>query len=116
MQSPKFNVEFLEEASEFLDGLDEKIRDKIIYNVTKARFSNDKDLFKKLVDEIWEFRTLFNKTHYRLFAFWDKSDNKETVVISTHGLIKKTDKTPQSDLGKAERLRKKYFELKGERK
>ncbi len=57
----KIKVEFLEEASEFLDSLDEKVRDKIIYNITKARFSNDKQLFKKLTDEIWEFRTLFCK-------------------------------------------------------
>lgn len=57
-------------------------------------------------------RTLFNKTYYRLFAFWDKSEKIETVVVSTHGLIKKTDKTPKGDLDKAERLRKRYFELK----
>ncbi|QQS31405.1 MAG: type II toxin-antitoxin system RelE/ParE family toxin [Sphingobacteriales bacterium] len=82
----------------------------------KARFSNDKELFRKLSDEIWEFRTLFNKTHYRLFAFWDKSEKTDTVVISTHGLIKKIDKTPQSDLDKAERLRKKYFKLKDKKK
>lgn len=111
MYSPKFKVEFLEEAVIFLDSLDEKVRDKIIYNITKARYSNDKELFKKLNDEIWEFRTLFNKTHYRLFAFWDKSENVETVVISTHGLIKSTGKTPKGDLKKAERLRKQYFEL-----
>ena len=116
MQTPKFNVAFLEEASKFLDSLEEKVRDKIIYNITRARVSNDKDLFKKLSDEIWEFRTLFNKTHYRLFAFWDKSEKDDKVVISTHGLIKKTDKTPQSDLDKAERLRKKYFELKDKKK
>lgn len=114
--TPKFTIAFLEEASEFLDNLDEKVRDKIIYNITKARFSNDKELFKKLTEEIWEFRTLYNKTHYRLFAFWDKSEKTDTVVISTHGLIKKTDKTPQSDLDKAERLRKKYFELKEKKK
>lgn len=116
METRKFKVEFLEEATEFLDGLDEKVRDKIIYNITKSQFSNDKELFKKLTDEIWEFRTLFNKTNYRLFAFWDKSEKKATIVISTHGLIKKTDKTPQSDLVKAERLRKKYFELKDKKK
>jgi len=86
MQTPKFKVEFLEEASEFLDRLDEKVRDKIIYNITKARFSSDKELFKKLTDEIWEFRTLFNKTHYRLFAFRDKSEKTETIVISTGAL------------------------------
>ncbi len=42
--------------------------------------------------------------HYRLFAFWDKTGNTETVVISTHGLIKKTDKTPQGEIDKAEKL------------
>lgn len=112
MQVPKFNVEFLEEAVAFLDSLDEKAKEKIIYNITKARFSSDKELFKKLNNEIWEFRTFFNKTHYRLFAFWDKSEQMNTVVISTHGLIKKTDKVPQGDLDKAERLRKVYFEFK----
>jgi len=108
----KFQVYLLEEAAKFIDSLDEKARDKIIYNLQKARFSNDKELFKKLKDEIWEFRTLFNKTHYRLFAFWDKTGKTETVVISTHGLIKKTDKTPNADLEKAEKIRKLYFERK----
>lgn len=112
MQEPKFKVEFLEDAADFLESVDEKVRDKIIYNITKARYSNDKELFKKLTDEIWEFRTLYSKTHYRLFAFWDKTDKTDTVVISTHGLIKKTDKTPQGDLDKAERLRNAYFKLK----
>jgi len=116
VQTPKFKVEFLEEASEFLDSLEEKVKYKIIYNITKARYSNDKALFKKLTDEIWEFRTQFNKTHYRLFAFWDKSEKTDTVVVSTHGLIKKTDKIPQGDLEKAERLRNRYFQLKNKRK
>ena len=107
----KFTVVFLEEAAKFLDGLSEKLRDKIIYNITKAKFSNDKNLFKKLRGEIWEFRTLFNKTHYRLFAFWDKTEKTNTIVIVTHGLIKKTDKTPQTDLEIAERVRKTYIEL-----
>jgi len=108
----KFQVQFLEEAADFLDNLEEKEREKIYYNIKKAQVTNDRELFKKLKNEIWEFRTLFNKTHYRLFAFWDKVGNSETVVISTHGLIKKTDKTPVADLEKAERLRKFYFEQK----
>jgi len=112
----KFRVDFLEEAKVFLDGLDEKARDKIFYNIWKARSTNDKELFKKLQDEIWEFRTLYKKTHYRLFAFWDKDDKIETVVISTHGLIKKTDKTPKSEIEKAERLREKYFNEKNKKK
>jgi len=110
----KFQVQFLEEAAAFLDNLDEKAREKIYYNIQKAKFSNDKELFKKLKGEIWEFRTLFNKTHYRLFAFLDKSWNYETVVISTHGIIKKTDKTPPGEIEKAENLRKLYFEQKSQ--
>ncbi|MGN7783701.1 type II toxin-antitoxin system RelE/ParE family toxin [Niabella sp. 22666] len=112
MDDYKFRVEFLEEAKSFLDKLDEKARDKIVYNIWKARSVNDKDLFKKLQGEIWEFRTKFNKTYYRLFAFWDKTDKIDTVVISTHGLIKKTDKVPESEIERTENLREKYFKNK----
>jgi hypothetical protein len=66
---PKFNVEFLEEATGFLDSLDYKSREKIIYNIFKARVVVDKELFKKLSGETWEFRTLYNKKYYQLFAF-----------------------------------------------
>jgi len=116
MEDYKFRVEFLDEAKEFLDGLDEKSRSKIIYNIWKARSLNDIELFKKLQDEIWEFRTKFNKTYYRLFAFWDKSDKIDAVVISTHGLIKKTDKIPKSEIEHAEKLRKQYFSTKTSKK
>jgi len=108
----KFRVEFLEEAAEFLETLDDKAKEKVLYNLWKARITNDKELFKKLSGEIWEFRTLFKKTYYRLFAFWDKSDKVDTVVVSTHGLVKKTGKTPPGEIEKAERIRKIYFELK----
>jgi phage-related protein len=112
MKSQKFEVKFLEEAVEFLDLLDEKVRDKIIYNITKAQFSTNKELLKKLNEEIWEFRTLYQSIAYRLFAFWDKSEKDRALVILTHGLIKKTEKTPKADLVKSQRLRKSYFESK----
>ena len=116
MDELKFRVDFLEDAKQFLDGLDEKSRQKIIYNIWKARSTNDKELFKRIQDEIWEFRTNYNKTYYRLFAFWDKTEKENTVVISTHGLIKKTDKIPKREIKKAERLRKQYFNEKNKRK
>ena len=116
MDEYKFRVQFLEEAKEFLDELNEKARDKIFYNIWKARSTNDKELFKKLQGEIWEFRTKFNKTYYRLFAFWDKTDKADTVVVSSHGLTKKTDKIPKSEIDKAEKLREKYFNDKNKRK
>lgn len=108
----KFEVIFLTGAREFLLGLDEKSREKIIFNIDKAKIKTDGELFKKLKGEIWEFRTLYNKTHYRVFAFWGKENNKETLVLATHGIIKKTGKTPEREIEKAEQLRLKYFELK----
>jgi len=110
--SKKFKVILMQEASDFIDALEEKARYKIIYNMNKASQTNDKELFKKLSNEIWEFRTLYNKTYYRLFAFWDKTGNEDTLVVTTNGLVKKTDKIPSSEIEKADRLRIKYFQLK----
>jgi len=111
----RFDVEFLEEAIEFIDSLEEKARDKVIYNVRKAQMVNDKELFKKLTDEIWEFRTLFNKTQYRLFSFWDKTEVVEKLVISTHGHIKKTKKTPKLEIERANRIRDNYLIFKNKK-
>lgn len=108
----KFDVIFLTEAREFLLELDEKSRDKIIFNIDKSKIKNDNELFKKLKGEIWEFRTLYNKTYFRIFAFWDKTEKTKTLVLASHGIIKKTGKTPEKEIEKAESLRLKYFEFK----
>ncbi len=68
----------------------------------------DKELFKELDNsEIWELRTLFNGVCYRLFAFWD--NEIKALVMVTHGIVKKTQKTPKKEIGKAERIRQEYF-------
>ncbi|MEZ4917052.1 MAG: type II toxin-antitoxin system RelE/ParE family toxin [Chitinophagales bacterium] len=77
----KFEVIFLTEAREFLLKLDEKSQEKVIFNIDKAKIKTDHNLFKKLKGEIWEFRTLFNKTHFRIFVFWDKEDKKKYFNI-----------------------------------
>jgi len=51
----KFSVIFLQGAKDFLDSLDPKAREKILYNIRKAQIANDPELFKKLRGEIWEF-------------------------------------------------------------
>ena len=108
---PRFEIKFLQEARDFLATLDAKTREKIIYNAKKSAVVMDNELFKKLEgSEIWEFRTLYNKNYYRLLAFWD-TDN-DSLVIATHGIIKKTGKTPTTEISKAEELRKKYFDNK----
>ncbi|MEO2126617.1 MAG: type II toxin-antitoxin system RelE/ParE family toxin [Christiangramia sp.] len=108
----KFEVIFLDQAIDFVESLDEKSKKKILYNIDKAKYVNDPKLFKKLNDNIWEFRTKFGKIQYRLFAFWDKSDNKETLVISTHGIIKKVSKVPKAEIDKAEKIRTDYLKEK----
>ena len=109
---PKFEIELLPEAVEFLDNLEDKAREKIYYNIKKAQFVNDKELFKKISEFIWEFRTLYNSKAYRLFSFWDKIEGKETLVVATHGILKKTQKTPPKEIKKAEEIRKQYLNNK----
>ena len=107
-----FQTRFLEEADKFISELDVKSVRKIFYNIDLAEQTNDPKLFKKLQNEIWELRTKFGGLQIRLLAFWDKSDNKETLVIATHGFIKKVDKVPANEINRAIRLRDKYFNNK----
>lgn len=109
----QFTISLLSEVQEFLESLDdEKAREKIYFNLKKSQFIRDNELFKKLNDSIWEFRTLYNGKAYRLFAFWDKIGNQQSLVLATHGIIKKTNKTPHKEIKKAEEIMKKYFTYK----
>lgn len=107
-----FETKFLEEAEQFIAQLDPKTIKKIFYNIDLAEHTNDPKLFKKLQNDIWEFRTKFGGLQIRLLAFWDKTDKKETLVIATHGFIKKVDKIPGQEIDRAIRLKTKYFEDK----
>ena len=40
----------------------------------------------------------------------DKPNFTNAIVIATHGIIKKTQKTPQREIEKAERIRNEYIE------
>lgn len=107
-----FETKFLEEAEQFIAQLDSKTIKKIFYNIDLEEQTNDPKLFKKLQNDIWEFRTKFGGLQIRLLAFWDKTDKMETLVIATHGFIKKVDKVPGQEIDRAIRLKIKYFEDK----
>ncbi|NLJ00002.1 MAG: type II toxin-antitoxin system RelE/ParE family toxin [Bacteroidales bacterium] len=107
-----FEIIFLDEAFEFLKGLERKHYEKILFNIRKAQIGYNSELFKKLIDDIWEFRTLYQGLQYRLLAFWDKTSTTSTLVISTHGFIKKQSKVPDYEIQKAVKSRVKYFEDK----
>jgi phage-related protein len=107
-----FDILFLNDAFEFLSSLERKHYEKILYNIRKSQVEIDPELFKKLADDIWEFRTLYQGLQYRLLAFWDKTSATDTLVVSTHGFIKKVGKVPKKEIEKAKRIRIKYFENK----
>jgi len=111
MERKIFRLITLKEATDFIHGLPDKAREKVFYNIRKVQAGvRDDELFKKLNDNIWEFRTLWQGTAYRLFAFWDKET--ETLIVATHGISKKTQKTPNKEINKAETIRKEYFNSK----
>lgn len=107
---PKFDIVYMESAFTFLESLPEKVQDKIAYNISKSRYFMDKELFKKLNDEIWEFRTKYQGITYRLLSFWDKDSG--ALVVATHGFLKKTQKTPLKEIERAEALRREYYRNK----
>jgi hypothetical protein len=55
---------------------------------------------------------LYQGLQYRLLAFWDKTSGSDTLVISTHGFIKKRSKVPDNEIQKAMNIRTQYFESK----
>ena len=111
----RFQVVYSDEALAFINSLPQKAKEKIDYNISKSMFITDNELFKKLEGtEIWEFRTLYNGIKYRLLAFWDTE--QDTLVVATHGFIKKTQKTPAKEIAKAEAIRKEYFNDKKQQK
>jgi phage-related protein len=104
-----FDTRFLEEADEFIAALKLKTVKKILYNIDLAEQTNDPR------QDIWEFRTKYEGLQIRLLAFWDKTDNKKTLVIATHGFIKKVDKVPANEIERAVRIRERYFDKKTKR-
>ena len=94
---------------DFLDVLPGKVAQKVTWVL---HLLEDLDVipvtyFKKLTgsDEIWECRIQLGSNAYRLFCFMLSG----TVVVLTHGLRKKTQKTPKSEIDKAEAYRKDYL-------
>lgn len=108
MEANKLNILLTDEAKAFVRSQPDKVQKKITYNIRKVEGGEiDKDLFKKLNDDIWELRTAYNGMCYRLLAFWDK--DTRALVIATHGIVKKTWKVPQKEIEKAKAIMKQYY-------
>lgn len=109
MNGQPITIILSDEAKAFIKQQPFKAQQKIYYNIFKVEGGvMDKEIFKKLENsEIWELRTLFNGICYRLFAFWD--NEIKALVMVTHGIVKKTQKTPKKEIERAERIRQEYF-------
>lgn len=108
MEAGKLNIQLTDEALSFVRSLPEKARRKVTYNIRRVEEGEmNKDLFKKLNDNIWELRTSYNGMCYRLLAFWDKE--RRALIIATHGFVKKTWKVPQKEIERAEEIMRQYY-------
>ncbi len=63
---------------------------------------------ESLRDGIFELRTIFGNNITRLFYFFDEGK----IVIITHGIIKKTEKTPPDEIEYALEAKRTYFKRK----
>jgi phage-related protein len=94
---------------EFLDSLPSKAAQKVAWVLSLLE---DLDIvpssyFKKLVgtEEIWECRVQSGSNTYRIFCFFLGN----SVVVLTHGVVKKSQKTPRQEIEKAETYRKDFL-------
>lgn len=102
--SVRFTVKFVNEDlfETFLSSLDRKLRAKILIrleNVENTGFFLSVD---HLEDEIYEFRVRHGSNIARILWAYERDRRKVTII--THGFIKKTQKTPRSEIDKAKRL------------
>ena len=109
MWDSNLRVFLMEEAKNFIASLPRPVAKKIYYNMRRIiDGERNSDLFKKLTSTgIWEFRTIYAETAYRLFAFWDNKRGR--LIVVTHGIIKKTQKTSSRDIAKAEAIMREYL-------
>ena len=92
----------------FLNSLPSKVRQKITWTL-KLLVDLDRvpaSYFSKMsgTDHFWECRVKLGSNIYRIFAFMDGNQ-----IVLTHGIIKKTQKTPKREIQKAKKYREDYL-------
>ena len=108
----RFHFIFLEEAEKFYNKLNLKAKNKLTLIFDLINYTNNTKYFKKIDHDIWEIRMRYQNTQYRFFAFMDLTENKKTLILLTHGIIKKTQKIPLKEIAKAKKIRDHYLKSK----
>lgn len=104
-------IALTEEAKAFVVQQVPDVRKKILtaFGKTTAGFQGDWFVKMTNTEDIWEFRVDGPNHTYRLFAFWDSRGETQTLIVCTHGLDKKSQKTPKAEIAKAERIRREHL-------
>jgi phage-related protein len=96
---------------EFLDGLSGSEARRVAWLLELVRELDKipEVYFKKLAgtDGLWEGRVRFGPRSFRVLGFFFGS-----VFVVTNGFIKKSRKTPRTEIEKAERCRREFIERK----
>jgi phage-related protein len=95
---------------DFYNPLNHSVKNKIDY-VLQIVISVDRipiKFFRHLEDGIFEIRIEAEGNIYRIFSFFDDSK----LVILLHGFHKKTQKTPRSEIERAKKMRRNYYDDK----
>ncbi|MDE5826288.1 MAG: type II toxin-antitoxin system RelE/ParE family toxin [Duncaniella sp.] len=92
----------------FMASLDHKVRRKIDYGLDLLRTQDkiSQKFVKAARDGLFELRCEWESNIYRVFFIFD--GNK--IVVLFNGFQKKTQKTPASEIEKALRIKKEYYE------
>lgn len=114
---PRFEVEFYEKengeqpAKEFLLSLDKKLRAKLADTIMILQdngYELREPYSKHISEGIFELRAKQGSDITRVMYFF----YVDRHIILTNGFIKKTQKTPQSEIEKAKRYRSDYLKRK----
>lgn len=97
---------------EFYQKQNQKVKGKIqyVFEIIKQVDRVPEKFLKHLsgTNGLYEIRVEYQSNIYRIFCCFDNG----RLIVLFNGFHKKTQKTPKTELEKAERLMKKYFDSK----
>jgi phage-related protein len=104
---------FKDYFEEFYDALTEKVQNKILWTFRVIEILEQiPEVYLKHIKNstgLYEIRVQVGNNIYRIFCFFD-IDN---IVVIGHGFQKKSQKTPQQQIERAEKIKREYYENKG---
>lgn len=112
MDSVRQIIYFKHYFSDFFEEQTEKVKEKIDYVLFVVTVAEriPKKFFKYMTgtDGLYEVRVEFQGNIYRIFSCFDEGN----LIVLFSGFKKKTQKTPQSELDKALKIKEEYFKEK----